>query len=78
MDQVPSLKHFVYIGDAETAPSDTLHYEQLILSNAERLERCDVGGDDVYGIFYTGGTTGKSKGVMLTHTTSFYAMHTAC
>ncbi len=25
------------------------------------------GGDDVFGLFYTGGTTGKPKGVMLTH-----------
>ena len=25
-------------------------------------------GDDIAGLFYTGGTTGRSKGVMLTHT----------
>ncbi|MEO7403391.1 MAG: AMP-binding protein [Burkholderiales bacterium] len=27
----------------------------------------DVAGDDLFGIFYTGGTTGTPKGVMLTH-----------
>jgi len=31
------------------------------------IAAADVSGDDLYGIFYTGGTTAASKGVMLSH-----------
>src|SRR3954470_22486388 len=40
-------------------------YEQL-LSGAEARTVADVSADDVAAIFYTGGTTGLPKGVMLT------------
>ena len=43
------------------------HYDSLLDSaNAEPLG-AGVTEDDLAGLFYTGGTTGKSKGVMLTH-----------
>jgi len=41
-------------------------YEQL-LSNSSPTEFADASEDDLAGLFYTGGTTGKSKGVMLSH-----------
>lgn len=48
-------------------PSNFCSYESLVESN-EPLETCHSNtGDEVYGLFYTGGTTGKSKGVMLSH-----------
>ena len=41
-------------------------YEELI-EESEPLPFVNVSEDQLVGLFYTGGTTGKSKGVMLTH-----------
>jgi long-chain acyl-CoA synthetase len=64
--KIASLKQVVYLG-LNTAPNGTVAYEKLI-ENSEPMGPHPAHGDDVYGLFYTGGTTGKSKGVMLTHT----------
>ena len=37
------------------------------IESAEPIAPADASADDLYGIFYTGGTTAASKGVMLTH-----------
>lgn len=52
----------------EGAPPDGLRsYEQLIAETAPMADACGR-CDDLCGIFYTGGTTGSPKGVMLSHT----------
>lgn len=61
----PELTTIIFIGDGEP-PADTLDYEELIRTH-EPIEDLCTGGDALYGIFYTGGTTGTPKGVMLSH-----------
>ncbi|HWM87033.1 MAG TPA: AMP-binding protein, partial [Kofleriaceae bacterium] len=64
-DKCPGLRTVIHSGDAP-APAGTLDYEALLAEN-EPVEDAIRGGDDLAGIFYTGGTTGFPKGVMLTH-----------
>lgn len=52
------VDHVVMIPDA---------YEELLANAAEQNLGTGVSENDLAGLFYTGGTTGKSKGVMLSH-----------
>lgn len=65
LGQVASLRRAVYLGEQSTPPG-LVGYEVLIDGNAP-LADAGCGGEDIAGIFYTGGTTGFSKGVMLSH-----------
>jgi long-chain acyl-CoA synthetase len=63
--RLPSLR-MAYLGD-ETSPEFFVDYE-LELGKARPLSDGSGSGDDLWGVFYTGGTTGHPKGVMLSHT----------
>jgi acyl-CoA synthetase (AMP-forming)/AMP-acid ligase II len=61
----PGLHTVVHVGDGP-APEGMLGYEAL-LAQAEPVADALRGGEDLAGVFYTGGTTGSPKGVMLPH-----------
>ena len=60
-----TVTNLIHMGDGDT-PDGWLDYEDIIAA-ATPLEDAGRGGEDLAGIFYTGGTTGFPKGVMLPH-----------
>jgi long-chain acyl-CoA synthetase len=58
-----TVREFIYMGEGPT-PEGMRNLESLLGKPVLDAER---GYEDLAGLFYTGGTTGRSKGVMLSH-----------
>lgn len=67
LEQVPSI-HAVLCHELPCDPPTCCHdYERVLSESSTEPPALDVGWEDFCSIRYTGGTTGRPKGVLLTH-----------
>jgi len=64
-DKLPNISFFIHYGP--NTPYDMIDYEDLIRDSPNKLIKINMKVDDIAVIIYTGGTTGRPKGVMLTY-----------
>jgi long-chain acyl-CoA synthetase len=65
-DQLPALRYCIFTGDGP--PPEGFHsYEQLLDAASADYPPTPVQAEDLAALFYTSGTTGHPKGVMLSH-----------
>ena len=64
-DQLGHVRQFIYLGQ-DKAPDAYVAHEERIASGRP-VENAGRSDDDLYALFYTGGTSGRSKGVMINH-----------
>ena len=73
---LPELRHLVTVGEDDLWYDDQIfQFEDLVSAGTGRdFDRSDpVGPDDLLALVYTSGTTGKPKGVELTHGNLIYS-----
>lgn len=75
---IPSLKTirlFICVGDDPgNLPEGHLHLQALVRDYPPEPAPVAIDPEDLAGIYYTGGTTGKPKGVMLSHRSWVYTV----
>lgn len=69
--RLPQLRHLVYIGSG--AVPEGMHDHEALRAAALPAPDACVRDDELYVVFYTGGTTGHPKGVALSHRAIVYS-----
>lgn len=69
LEGLPELGYVITVGEEDLWYDDQIYpFEDLVSAGrGKRCPRPDLGADDLFALLYTAGTTGKPKGVELTH-----------
>jgi fatty-acyl-CoA synthase len=66
------VKHIVVMGDhGESTLPNLIDYEELIAAEPEHYDPVDIPESTPFGLCYTSGTTGRPKGAVYTHRSTF-------
>ena len=65
--ELQHVRHFVCVGAEGELPEGHLRLEELEAGREDVFPHVQVSAGDLCGLYYTGGTTGRPKGVMLSH-----------
>ncbi|WP_043532077.1 class I adenylate-forming enzyme family protein [Litchfieldella xinjiangensis] len=71
-DRLPKLTHMVRLGDG----GEDILFEDFITKSSESYPQVDISEDDPFCMTYTGGTTGRPKGVLCSHRNRAICAHT--
>ncbi len=75
MPHLKTIKHFICLSNDPSSLMDGhLHLQSLISAKQGEPQPVAIDPEDLVGIYYTGGTTGKPKGVMLSHRAWVYTV----
>ena len=66
-DSAPKVRFYVGSKADKPLPKNIFYYEDLIKTGKNKKIKAKVSWQDIAVIIYTGGTTGRPKGVMLTY-----------
>jgi len=70
--ELNTVTRFICVGDKVDPDSGHLLLSELIDNHPPEPAAVDIDPEDLAGIYFTGGTTGRPKGVMLSHRSWFY------
>jgi acyl-CoA synthetase (AMP-forming)/AMP-acid ligase II len=74
--RLDGVRHFICVSDDPArVPAGHLHLQSLAAQHAPVTTTASVDPEDIAGIYFTGGTTGRPKGVMLSHRSWFHTFY---